>query len=195
MDKNTRNIAQPETQRSWAIKSVMTLTVFLTIGCVGAVTAAFQLRGSFGQAMIVAMAFFACLVLMGISILLYLDAARLRNHGRLRVANIAAGMLVVLALQAPGYVFGRLLLRHDIREAKLFCEQLVEPLDQYRQQHGSYPTDIAKVLPANTPIPPILKNNYYHSNGEYFTFDFANPGGMFNGYEYYSTDHRWEYWD
>jgi len=184
-----------EAERSRIRESAVIITVFLTIGCIGAVVAALLLRGSFGQAMIVAMAFFACLVLMGISILLYLGAVRLRSKSRLRAANIAVGLLLILALQAPSFVFGRLLLRHDLREAKLFCEQLVEPLDQYRQQHGSYPTDIAAVLPANTPTPPILRNNYYSSNGESFSFEFTDPGGMFNGYEYYSTERHWEYWD
>jgi len=195
MDKCPESNAQPETRRSRAIESIATITVFFTAGCIGAVATALQLRGSLSHVIIVFLAFFVCVMLTGVSILLYIVVLKQQRRGWLRAANITTGVLLLLALQAPSFVYGRRLLQRDIQNAKTFCEQLVPPLDRYFRESGTYPNDIAVVLPTHVTTPPVLGDHFYASHGEYFDFNFTDPGWFFSGYSFSSHDRHWEHWD
>ncbi|HUP62955.1 MAG TPA: hypothetical protein VNA69_21360 [Thermoanaerobaculia bacterium] len=158
------------------------------------IVAAFVGRGSFLHVMIALMLLMYVVVPATVLALLAMVVARWRP-----ALHAVARWLFVVALVAGSFLLsvppGILLLRRDIAAAKSYCDALVPRLEEHRRMHGAYPEKIGAVSNAADRPRLLVRDTFYMSNGVEFLFSFDNPGGMFNGFSFASTDGRWEEWD
>lgn len=97
-----------------------------------------------------------------------------------------AAVLGSLALPANHYVFQR-----AIAEAKAWPEVLLPHLEAYRTAHGTYPRTLAD-LPQHPPLPRLIGEDGYSSDGRNFRLWFGDPvGGFFDAWLYESSTGQW----
>jgi hypothetical protein len=104
-----------------------------------------------------------------------------------------------MLLVAPSYLPGLLLNLQDVNSAQSYCETLMPRLEAHRVQHGTYPATVDSLLPADRPLPRLLRQQeFYRPIGAGYEFAFLDPSPLMGGHTYFSFDHRpsgrWEHW-
>jgi hypothetical protein len=106
---------------------------------------------------------------------------------RLLFAVFAGACITVLAVPINGYLQGR-----AADAAMAYPAQVAPLLEQYRREHGAYPSELGQ-LPSRPLLPRLLRGaQSYSSDGEEYFFQFPQPGGLINVYDYNSGTHKWE---
>lgn len=115
------------------------------------------------------------------------DSPQLRRHWKNVLYGVAAyACLVGLAIPVNRYVH-----EFGVGEAKDYPAQVAPLLEAYRKAHGVYPKSLDQ-LPSKPAPPRLLRDpRSYHSYGDFYTFSFSKPGGMFEGWVYDSRMRRW----
>ena len=76
-------------------------------------------------------------------------------------------------------------------EAKAYPDLVAPLLEQYRQQHGEYPSSLDQ-LPSRPRVPRLLRSSYgYRSDGVEYSFCFPQPGGLIDSWSYGSRTRKW----
>jgi hypothetical protein len=93
-----------------------------------------------------------------------------------------------------GLLLGILGCGNDVDEAKMFCAELIEHLEQKKKESGAYPPNIDYYLKHKDRLPSLLQKRRLqyvrHENG--FTLTFVKTGGLFPRFhEYDSQKKEW----
>jgi hypothetical protein len=115
------------------------------------------------------------------------------------IAAALVGIGHFFLLLAPSYPSGLLLNYRDVRGARFYCESLMPRLESYREAHDVYPAVVDSLLPAERPLPRLLKGRqFYRRVGADYEFAFLDPSPISGGYSYFSSTVRslgeWERW-
>ena len=113
------------------------------------------------------------------------------------LARIFTAIAILLSFVFLSVFTGNMVLDHDIKKAKRFCEDLVPLLDAYQKANGEYPGGLNKIPPKDKKPPRIVRGDsfYYSREGDSFSFSFSDPGGMMNGWGYSGKHKEWYEWD
>ena len=98
------------------------------------------------------------------------------------VGGIAVAVLVSLPIN--GFFQKR-----AAAEAKAYSDLVAPLLEEYRQQHGNYPSSLDQVPPR--PFVPRLLRDGYHSYGDSYLFAFSDPDDVFGSWTYTSGSRTW----
>ncbi len=185
--------------RSRWLKKMMTkkIGILAVIAVVVNCLLTFYFRGSFGHYIFVLIGcLYVVLPLLILTGILFC-VSFLEPKGRLRRVSINFFLVsLLLGSTVVSVIIGIQLTRHDIAEAKSFCEELVPELDIYQLEHGAYPKSI-ETLVGNRKLPVILRRvgAFYHSDGDNFSFNFMDPSKLMVGFEFWSERRQWHRWD
>ncbi len=84
---------------------------------------------------------------------------------------------------------------HAVANAKAYPEQVAPILEAYRKEHGTYPKSL-DLLPSKPPVPRLLRDSAYQSNGQGYGFCFSQPGGfIFDVWCYDMETQTWNFSD
>lgn len=98
----------------------------------------------------------------------------------------AAVLFFLLAMPLNQWVFDQ-----EVKAAKACVEEMVPLLEDYRRQHGAWPTSLEQ-LPTLPPLPWLLRDPHcYRSEGDGYTFSFSQPGGLIDVWVYESKTQAW----
>jgi hypothetical protein len=104
---------------------------------------------------------------------------------------LLTGVFVIAGLMAVALPINGFIQERAVIAAKAYPERVAPLLEQYRQQHGTYPTTLDQ-LPSYPHVPRLLRSSYgYRSDGQHYTFTFPQPGGMIDVWDYSSETHTW----
>ena len=111
----------------------------------------------------------------------------------LAAIGVFAGLLVI------SLPINKAIRRWAEAEAKAYPDLVATLLEQYRQQHGTYPYSLEE-LPSRPSVPRLLRGkNGYRSvgvhDGAYYSFSFATPVSTFGFWEYSSRTRKWNFSD
>ncbi len=99
--------------------------------------------------------------------------------------SIAIVFLAMVAIPANAF-----LQDHAVENAKVYSEKIDGLLEEYRRDHGAYPSSLDQI-PSAPPMPRLLRRNDYYSDGETYSLDFQVPGGLLDRWHYTSETHQW----
>ena len=150
-------------------------------------------RGSFGAVVFTGV---ACLWI-GLPLILLsaicIGIAKQYKLRRFRTVS-AYGLLVALVIASTfiSIPAGMRIHEHDIRTAKIFCENLIPKIELIKINTGAYPLDIVELLNEND-LPRLFNPGTYQSDGDNFTFKIVT---CMRGGDMFSSQRReWEPWD
>lgn len=104
---------------------------------------------------------------------------------------LLSGIVAVAGLMALALPVNRFIQDSAVSAAKAYPDLIAPLLEEYRQQHGAYPSSLDQ-LPSHPRIPRLLRSSYgYRSDGQHYTFTFSQPGGMIDVWDYSSETHMW----
>jgi len=151
-------------------------------------------RGSFGQGILLVMATLAAFGCWAVGGLLLLIAGRTRSRWR-EAGRTALVIGTVLFGSWASLPFGIMLNHRDIAEAKAFCEGLIPAIERFKTATGRYP-ESPPGLDKHIVWPRLIDKGYfYQADANGYGFDFIDPSGMLNGFEYSSSTGEWLEWD
>lgn len=104
-------------------------------------------------------------------------------------------VLMAIAVAAAGIAAGTVSLNQRVQDravaqAKAYPDRIAPLLEAYRQAHGAYPKSLDH-LPTTPPLPRLLRHNAYHSDGKTYSFQFPQPGGLIDTWNYDSETQTW----
>jgi len=171
-------------------RTYLVLAAWLVVAALFAVCG----RGSFGQGILLVMttlAAFGCWAVGGLLLLISGEpSSRWREAGRTALA-----LGTVLFGAWASLPFGIVLNHRDIAEAKAFCEGLIPAIERFKTQTDRYP-ETPPGLDENIAWPRLIdKGHFYRADAKGYGFDFIDPSGMLNGFEYSSSTGQWLEWD
>ena len=106
-----------------------------------------------------------------------------------RVLKAVGGYACFISLLITANHFAQ---EHAVANAKAYPAQLAPLLEAYRKEHGTYPKSL-DLLPSKPPVPRLLRNSAYHSNGQGYGFCFPQPGGLIDVWCYDSETQTWNF--
>jgi hypothetical protein len=172
----------------------MILGGFTAAGISLAVMSALFMRGSHEQALQTFIASALSTLPIAIALICYAVAGYTGYQSPLTTGSIFAGITIVLLMQIPGYAVGQELLENDVAAAKVYCESLIAPLDEYFNKHGHYPESIESLLPTSE-RPHLLSKNFYHTTEDSgYSFEVYDPAELMGFYDYSSEKRKWTHW-
>ncbi len=125
-----------------------------------------------------------------VALLMLVFAAAARRSLRPSIL-VLTGVFVVVGLMAVSLPINSFMQERAVIAAKAYPDRVGPLLEQYRQQHGTYPATLDQ-LPSHPHVPRLLASGYgYHSDGEYYRFTFPQPGGLIDVWDYSSETHAW----
>jgi hypothetical protein len=104
-------------------------------------------------------------------------------------------VLMAIAVISAGIVAGAISLNRAVQDravlhAKAYPDRIAPLLEAYRQAHGVYPKSLDQ-LPSTPPLPRLLRDDAYHSDGKTYSFQFPQPGGFIDTWTYDSETRTW----
>jgi len=128
-----------------------------------------------------------CAAIM-LAILLFAAVSRSWLRPPLLLLSVVLAVTCLMWLTLPINGFIR---QNAVIAAKAYPERIAPLLEQYREQHGAYPSNLDQ-LPSRPHIPRLLRSSHgYRSDGQHYTFTFPQPGGMIDVWDYSSETRSW----
>ena len=110
------------------------------------------------------------------------------------VSTIFLGLAIIMLIQILSLIGGKILHEKDLRDAKKYCESLINSIELIKVKTGQYPSNIQSVLPSSLPV-LLRRENFYWSDGNSYSFDFSDPAEMMMSYGFSSKTKHWERYD
>ena len=172
------------------------LRICLVLYVAAAISILFLGRGSFTSFILVFMVILYLGAPLFLGSLVFWGIARdRRKDSWARYAK--RGLLASLCLAAlifPTWGADRVA-KHDVAQAKAFCESLLPELHDVHAKTGAYPRDISELSSYTNPPWLLRHSTIYHSNGEHFIFGINDTRAIMGGWALTSTRQNWHYFD
>ena len=110
----------------------------------------------------------------------------------LKPSSSTPGLLLLGIIAAPvALPINEFIQQKAENAAKAYPARVAPFLEQYRAEHGYYPASLNQ-LPSYPRVPHLLRGgHHYRSDGHQYSFDFSQPGGLINSWNYNSETHTW----
>lgn len=121
-------------------------------------------------------------------ILVFAAATKRRSRPPLLLLT---GVFVFASLMAVSLPINSFMQQRAVVAAKAYPDRVAPLLEQYRQEHGTYPATLDQ-LPSHPRVPRLLRMDHgYRSDGQHYTFYFPQPGGLIDVWDYDSETRTW----
>jgi hypothetical protein len=170
------------------------MRIFAAVSVTIAVVGALVTQGGYLGILVSAALTLLILLPFGAFLVIALLFAAAKHHD---LSPFRSGFLAWLILFASVLIIffgGSSFTWYRIHSARAYVDRAVVTLDSIKASTGLYP----KHLPIDQLGSPPTLLSYsagYDSDGSSFRFEYWDPGGLMDGYEFTSTDRKWSYFD
>jgi hypothetical protein len=157
---------------------------------------AFVVHGNLPCILLVVLAVMLGVIVLGVGGFAFLVSTFLAKKVGIRNSNRIMLVGVMICSLASTIPLGSWIHDKDVAAAKQYCEEMIPPLEDYRQRHGTYPATL-DLLGDVGPRPRLLREEklYYNGNEKSYSFSFSEPSCFLGAHNYDSEKKAWTFSD